>query len=377
MEMREDNSQATICNAVVHLLGFANGMLFFSSTIILHHYFDRRRTLAAAIATCGFSTATLTMPPITRWLISCLGWRTTTLVISAIFLQSAICGALMWPNNHDNRKPMTNDEKSGEAVHSSVGCCRSVIRGASWLARSVWTSLDVTIFRNPRFPIFQLGSCLTVFGYVVPCVFIPILAVTSLGMSPSTSALLLSLWAVSTIVGRISSGLMGDRLSFFRLPGRQIYLYAVPNIFCGLCTASVFVIRSQAAYIFYVILFGTLTGSFVSAQQPVAVDLFGMKDFSKTLAFLILSFGIAGFICQPFAGWLVDLSGAFRLAFLANGLIQTFSGFLLLVLVFLGPSKSKTTENVISEKDIEPTTVITCVDSNHVDPDHKDKSFQT
>lgn len=150
--------------------------------------------------------------------------------------------------------------ESGEAVSSTAGCCSSVIRCSSLLARSIWTSLDVTIFRNPRFPIFLTGSCLTVFGYVVPCVFIPVLAVTTLDMSPSTSAFLLSVWASSTIVGRITSGLMGDRLPFFRRPNTQVYLYAVPNIFCGLCTASVYVIHSQAAFIFYCILFGFLTG---------------------------------------------------------------------------------------------------------------------
>src|SRR5688572_33471619 len=95
-------------------------MLLFSSTVILHQYFDRRRTLAAAIATCGVSTATLTIPPITRWLISCLGWRTTTLVISAIFLQSAIGGALMRPNNHDKLKTMAIEESKRSLSHNAV-----------------------------------------------------------------------------------------------------------------------------------------------------------------------------------------------------------------------------------------------------------------
>lgn len=153
--------------------------------------------------------------------------------------------------------------ESGEAAavySSAAGCCSAVLRGASWLARSIWASLDVTIFRNPRFPIFLIGSSLSAFGYIVPCVFIPILAVTTLGMSSSTSAFLLSVWAGSTIVGRISSGLVADRLAFFRVPGRRAYLYAVPNIFCGLCTASVYVISSPTALVLYCILFGFLTG---------------------------------------------------------------------------------------------------------------------
>ena len=128
------------------------------------------------------------------------------------------------------------------------------------MARSIWKSLDITIFRNPRFPIFLMGSSLSAFGYLVPCVFIPILAVADLDMSPYTSSFLLTAWAVSTICGRISSGLMGDRLPFFKRPGRRVYMYAVPNIFSGLCTAAVYVIRSQEAFIFYCVLFGFLTG---------------------------------------------------------------------------------------------------------------------
>ena len=148
-------------------------------------------------------------------------------------------------------------------MHSSEVCCDPCItRGASWFARSIWTSLDVTIFRNPRFLLMMIGSCLSVFGYMIPCVFIPSLAVTSLDMNPYKSALLLSVWAASTIVGRISSGLIVDRLPFFKSPDRRVYMYAVPNIFCGLCTATVYVIRSQDAFIFYCILFGFLTGKF-------------------------------------------------------------------------------------------------------------------
>lgn len=75
-------------------------------------------------------------------------------------------------------------------------------------------------------------------------------------------------------------------------------------------------------------------------------------------------------------GWLVDLSGAFRLAFLVNGLIQAFSGFLLLTLVFLGPSKSKTAQNIVKETDVEPASVTASLDSSLIDSNGKDTSLK-
>ena len=77
--------------------GLGNGMLFYSSSVILQQYFERRRSLATAIATLGYSLSPMMFAPLSRWLVTTLGWRDSILVLSAIYMHSAVAACLMRP----------------------------------------------------------------------------------------------------------------------------------------------------------------------------------------------------------------------------------------------------------------------------------------
>jgi len=72
-------------------------MLFYSSSVILQQYFDRRRAMATAVATLGYSLSPMMFAPLSRWLVTTLGWRGAVLVLSGIYMHSTVAACLMRP----------------------------------------------------------------------------------------------------------------------------------------------------------------------------------------------------------------------------------------------------------------------------------------
>jgi len=78
-------------------VGLGNGMLFYSSSVILQQYFERRRSLATALATTGYSLSPMMFAPLTSWLVNTFSWRGALLILSGVYMQSAIGASLMRP----------------------------------------------------------------------------------------------------------------------------------------------------------------------------------------------------------------------------------------------------------------------------------------
>lgn len=62
---------------------------------VVAFYFDKRLSLATGLAVCGSDIVTFIFAPITQYLINEYGWRGAMLILSGIFLNIVICGALM------------------------------------------------------------------------------------------------------------------------------------------------------------------------------------------------------------------------------------------------------------------------------------------
>jgi MFS family permease len=70
--------------------------------------------------------------------------------------------------------------------------------------------LDFTFLRTPTFWLLQTGNILEGLGYFIPSVYLPLFA-RSLGLSPSTGTVLISLINTSSVLSAIIVGLLIDR----------------------------------------------------------------------------------------------------------------------------------------------------------------------
>lgn len=100
-------------------------------------------------------------------------------------------------------------------------------------------------------------------------------------LDAASSANLIAVLALSMSVGRISSGLIGDRMSSmicFPAPcrkskERRLFHYALPMTIAGLANAGVLMWRSKGALTIYSAFVGLLTGKTVSSSVDSCIVL--------------------------------------------------------------------------------------------------------
>jgi MFS family permease len=75
-------------------------------------------------------------------------------------------------------------------------------------------------------------------------------------------------------------------------------------------------------------------------MQAVQADCFGTRDFASLRGLLSLGWTIPGLIAPYLAGWLCDLQGNYRLAFLIYAIISVFA-VPTMMLINVKPIKTK------------------------------------
>lgn len=75
------------------LAGFGLSLYFVAAVVIVAYY--KRRSFATGLSVCGSGIGTFIFPPLIQMLLSEYGWRGTTLILTGLFLNLAVCGCLM------------------------------------------------------------------------------------------------------------------------------------------------------------------------------------------------------------------------------------------------------------------------------------------
>ncbi|XP_022916238.1 monocarboxylate transporter 12-like [Onthophagus taurus] len=75
--------------------GFGLSLCYVASVVIVAYYFDKKRSFATGLSVCGSGIGTFIFAPLIQLLLDHYGWRGTTLILAGLFLNLAVCGALM------------------------------------------------------------------------------------------------------------------------------------------------------------------------------------------------------------------------------------------------------------------------------------------
>ncbi|KAK3604658.1 hypothetical protein CHS0354_007201 [Potamilus streckersoni] len=86
------------------LAGFGYGMIFLPAIVLVNQYFEKRRSFAVGIAASGTGIGTFAFSPLIKTLIDIYSWKGTMLILSGVFLNCAVFGALF--------RPLTNLRKN-------------------------------------------------------------------------------------------------------------------------------------------------------------------------------------------------------------------------------------------------------------------------
>jgi MFS family permease len=259
-----------------------------SGTLISRWFADRRGTVLG-IAFSGMGAGVLAMGPLAQWLITAHGWRAAYLALGigtlAVLLPLIWLGVLEAPAP----PPATRSDTTPRSARADVA---DALR-----TRAFWALFFA-----------YLCTPLAVFAVVTHSVAFAV----DRGFPRLFVASIFGLTGLLSIVGRIVFGVAADRIG-------RVTSAAISYACTALGTLSLLSLElwpSAAALYGYALLFGLGFGARGPIITAMASQLFPGRRFGVIYGILSVGNGIGGGIAPWFGGFVHDLTGSYRIAFL-------------------------------------------------------------
>jgi MFS family permease len=299
-------------NGLIVGLGLSAGWAPLTATIA--RWFVRGRGLAMGIMSLGISMGMILLPPFSRFLITGWGWRRSFLILGLLSGSVMIVSALFL-----RKDPRAENTRSfGKIpVSAAVGVDETAPPGEKDF------SLSQAAFTRPFWVSFA-GYFLWLTGFVMVSVHLAAFGVDR-SLSPISAAFGISLMGLGSIFGKISLGIVSDRIGPQKVLALGLLIQAVA-IF-GL-------VASRSAAMIY--LFSGIVGfgyGGTGPQMPVlAARLFGLAHLGTIFGVLILAGQIGGAIGPLLAGKIFDLTRSYFLGFSLGGVAVLGAALLIYLL---------------------------------------------
>jgi MFS family permease len=279
--------QYYLCFGLLGAAGIA-GILIPATTIVTRWFVQTRGTAMGVLSTGGPASAVV-FYPLNAWLIATLGWRTALLAFGAIVAAAAVALALLYREPppaaaglrpaHDPRPPV-----------------------------EPWTLPRA--LRSSRLWAAFMMMLLGVIGFQIMATHQVAHAVDR-GFAPATAVWVFTLGGLAMVVGNVFGGWLSDRL------GRgQVFalgsLIAIAGIGCfatmrGPEDFPLLLLYTAAGFGF---------GMRIALLSTIPADVFSGPNLGTILGVVQAGGGLGGAIGPFLGGWLFDVTGSYRLAFL-------------------------------------------------------------
>lgn len=261
------------------LCAIGSGLLFSPTTLYLDEWFIARKGLAYGTIWAGKSAAGVVFPFVMSSLLSRYRSR-TTLQAWAVTLAILTAPLLFFLKP---RIPISNNRTQ---------------RPLSW-----------RFLKHSTFWMMQLGNVIQSFGYLYPSTYLASYA-HSLGLPEVTGAVLIAVFALASVPGSFSLGLLGDRLK----PTTVILISSLGS------TIAVFLFWGLAAHIallvVFVILYGFFAGGFSSTYPGILKEVKGQGeeegdsvDTGLVMGLLLGGRGVGFVVGGPVSASLLKMGG--------------------------------------------------------------------
>ncbi|XP_015107149.2 monocarboxylate transporter 13 isoform X2 [Vicugna pacos] len=269
----------------VQQFGRSGWALTFTPTLAcLSRYFSRRRSLATGLALTGVGLSSFAFAPLFQWLLSHYAWRGALLLVSALSLHLVACGALL--------RPLSLAEDP--AVGGPGTQLTSLLHHGPFLRYTVALTLINT-------------------GYFIPYVHL-VAHLQDLDWDPLPAAFLLSVVAISDLVGRVASGWLGDAV-----PGPVARLLMLWTTLTGVILALFPVALAPTALVALAVAYGFTSGALTPVAFSVLPELVGTGKIYCGLGLVQMVESIGGLLGAPLSGYLRDVTGNYTASFVVAG----------------------------------------------------------
>lgn len=318
------------------LTGIGMGLIFAPTSTIVSLYFEKRRALANGIMVSGSGIGAFTFPFLYQFLINNLKIRGAFKVIGGLVLviplmalllrqpllkekpktkdknngsktadrssdDAAETGEVLLEDGNENNRGKSTENVTQKPNHLDKGTsdgntltCWGRLKSRYQSGRSV--KLNWTLFRNPSFAVMIVSFIFSSIGYPANFILIPS-HTKAIHLAPHHQTLILSLYGVGEIVGRLFFGWFAD-LGYIK---RQ-FIYAGCMFISGFAAIIVPFSYTFEAMITYSIVCGIFAGSFWAILAVIIVDIVGIDKFPGGFGLTIFCIAIAGLLGPPIMG---------------------------------------------------------------------------
>lgn len=258
---------------------------------VVANWFDRKRGFALGVASTGIGLGVIVMPSLAEFLIDRTGWRLAYAILGAAVLAIGAPVTAVFLRN----------------APEEVGQFTDGIAGNPQTAASLGTATGLSVAEALRTGTFwQLCAiffCVSACGNGTIAHLAPML--TDHGITPRTAALATSSFGAATILGRLGSGYLVDRLS-----ARRVAATLFGGAAIGLAMLCV---RGGGAWFFVA---AALLGLAIGAESDVMPFLvsryFGMLSMGALFGWVFASYTLGAAAGPYLLGVGFDASGSYR-----------------------------------------------------------------
>ena len=261
------------------------------SGTLIARWFTERRSSMLGLAFSGMGAGVLVMGPLAQWLITGHGWRAAYVVLGVGTL--VVLVPLIWLGVRE--APLTTAPTRGEPEPAVVPARRDV--GDALRTGAFWALFFA-----------YLCTPLAVFSVVTHSVAFAV----DHGFPRLFVAGIFGLTGLLSVVGRILFGMAADRIGRAASATISYGCTAVGT----LCLLGLEIWPHAAALYAYALLFGLGFGARGPIITAMASQLFPGRRFGVLYGILSVGNGIGGGIAPWFGGFVHDLTGSYRVAFL-------------------------------------------------------------
>lgn len=276
---------------------------------VIVQWFDRYRGLALGLATAGIGFGMFLIPSLSQWLIDQFGWRRTFVILGALVLVVTTPLIALFIRDQPASMGLAADgAPAGKLGHGPTVFPPGLTAREGIASREFW--IIFTVF-------LMVSTGITgVTIHMVPLA-------TDRGVSAPLAAAAVSVFGLSTVVGRILAGYMLDRMF-------------APNVtalaFCAVAVGVAFFWWGALGAL--VFLGAGLVGFGWGAENdllPYLVSRYlGMRAFGELYAYAILSFSMGSVIGPYVMGLCFDWRGSYDVA-LGGSLVLILAGVALVL----------------------------------------------
>jgi MFS family permease len=256
-------------------------------------WFDKRRTLMTGIVIAGLGIGGLIGPPIISRLLASYGWFLSLIIVGIAVLLFVVIATQFLKRGPAQMRQLPDVETGGKyqaakSVTNSFSFKEAVKTTQFWL-------------------VFGMFFC---YGFGTYAIVVHIVQYAiDLKISPVSAANILATRGAVVILGNYILGALADRVG-----NRQIYIIGFIMMSAALLWLSL-AEKEWMLYLFIVVA-GFASGGMGASESPITAWLFGIGSHGLIYGVVHVGFTI-GAAAGPFiTGYIFDLTGEYKLAFL-------------------------------------------------------------